>query len=90
MIPKARVLPVGHRIGRAAWIRFHAAMAQNQDGRFTRNTRDLAGHEFVENKIAQHADCLPRKQRDDIEQAREVHAAVFPARPIGRRFSAAA
>jgi hypothetical protein len=69
----AEVGQVEDSVGCAAGIRFGAAMTNDQDWRFAGNAGNFAGNEFVENKIANHANSLARKDGDNIEKSGEVN-----------------
>src|SRR5579864_2675880 len=47
-------------------------VTQNQNGRFARDARDFSGDVFVDDEIAENDDGLPRKCRDNIQQAGQI------------------
>ena len=63
-------------VGCAAWIGFCAAVAQDQHRGFARDARDFARGKFIEHEIADDADGLLRKGRDDIEEPGEIYSGV--------------
>jgi hypothetical protein len=73
---RAQDCQIVHGIRRAAGISLSAAVTKNQNGSFARNTRNFAGYKFVEDEIADDADCLARERRDDVKQACEIDTAV--------------
>ena len=72
----AEVGQVEDGVGCSAWIRFGAAMAEDQDGGFAGDARNFAGDEFIEDEIAHYADGLAGEGGDDVEEAGEVHGGV--------------
>src|SRR5579864_29194 len=47
-------------------------VTQNQNGRFAKNARDFSGDVFIDDEIAENDDGLPRKRRDNIQQAGQI------------------
>ena len=67
-----------HRgVSTAAGIRLAVSIAQDQDRRFARDTRNFARDKFVENKIAEHANGLARERTHYIEQAGQINRNVL-------------
>ena len=65
----AKISEVEDGISCAAWIRFGAAMADDQHWSFAGDAGNFAGDKFIEDKIADYADSLARKAGYDVEQA---------------------
>jgi hypothetical protein len=73
---RAEISEIVDGVRGAAGISLGAAVTENQDRRFARNTRNFAGYEFIQNEIANNTDRLTRESGHDVEQAREIDAAV--------------